>query len=219
MNHALLPSIGTANLPAKYVSAKLALNECNNIDECKSWADKSQALASYARQSKDKEMENMAMRIRARAIRRCGELLKEVEAKHTGRIRGDGAPNSSTRKTAAAQAGLSPDQAKDAIRVANVNGQLFESQVESDNPPTVAALAKQGTTKPRGIPIYEKLGMTKQAFQAGMYFGGSVREYLKETQKYSVQDVVGGWTKKERAEMRDKLKQIDGYHKKLKAKL
>lgn len=219
MNHGLLPAIGTANLPAKYLSAKLALSECSHIDECKEWADKSQALASYARQSKDKEMEHLAMRIRARAIRRCGELLRSVEAKHTGRIRRGATPNFDTRKTAAREAGLSPDQAKNAIRVANVNGKSFESQVESDNPPTVATLAKQGKGKPKGIPIYEKLGMTKKAFQAGMYFQGSVRVYLSETKKYPVREVVAGSTKKECAELKANLKLIDKYHRKLKAQL
>jgi len=219
MNHALLPSIGSASLPAKYEAAKLALEECSQLDECKNWANKSQALASYARQSKDKEMEKTAMRIRARAIRRCGELLKEVEKasnQHTARARAAEGP---CRSGAAKDAGLSPRQAKDAVRVANVNGHSFEKQVESDDPPTVSALSKQGKTAPKGIPIYEKLGMTKKAFQAGMYFQGSVRDYLRETQKYPIQDIVDGSTQKDRLELKANLKLIDAYHQKLKAKL
>ncbi len=98
------------------------------------------------------------MRIRARAIRRCGELLSGLEAKHTGRIRGGESPNSETRKSAATSAGLSPDQAKTAIRVASVPADSFESQVESDKPPTVTALAEQGKKPIKGKPLYEPLG-------------------------------------------------------------
>ena len=221
MNHALLPVIGKANLPAKYLSAKLALNECSRIDECKTWADKTQALASYARQSRDKDLLHLAMRIHARAIRRCGELLKEVEKAHGANqnIRRGESPNVSTRKIAAANAGLSPDQAKAAIRVANVNGDLFEEQVESDNPPTVSALAKQGRATLRGIPHYEKLGMTKKAFQAGMYFRGSISTYITALERDTFQDIIDGSTKPEINEIRAGMDLIEKYHSKLKAKL
>ncbi len=119
-------------------------------------ADKSAALASYAKQSGDKTLEHAAMKIRARAIRRCGELLKEVEAKHTGRIRDGAAPNSDTRKQAAEDAGMTPRQAKDAIRVANLHRDDFEMQVESANPPTITALAQQGRKPANRVPQYRE---------------------------------------------------------------
>ncbi len=58
----------------------------------------------------------------ARASQRAGELLKEIEkaqGKHWKSKRGDGSPSTS-RKQAAEDAGLSPDQAKDVVRVANM---------------------------------------------------------------------------------------------------
>lgn len=217
INHAQLPAINGATLPQKYEAAKYALSECVKVDECKDWADKAAALASYAKQSKDEEMEKTAMRIRARAVRRCGELLSEIDAKHTGRIRGDAPPNSSTRKSAASVAGLSPDQAKDAIRVAQVPQDSFESQVESDTPPTVTKLAEQGTKKAK--PIYEQLGMTKKCFQAGMYFRGDVECYLKATEKYAILDIVAGCTPAEKKELRRQLKEIEKFNRKLESEL
>jgi hypothetical protein len=151
MDHSLLPSIKSASLPAKYQAAKVALAECNRIDECKDWADKTMALASYAKQSGDKEMENTAMRIRARAIRRCGELLQEFEKGTGAHLKSGGAPTF-MRKDAAKEAGMSKDQAVTAIRVANVNGESFEQQIESDNPPTITNLAEQG--KSSRVPHY-----------------------------------------------------------------
>jgi AbiEi antitoxin C-terminal domain len=71
-------SIANAKLPKIYESARVALAECSRIDECKDWADKAEALASYARQADDDSLRKTADRIQARAIRRCGELLKEM---------------------------------------------------------------------------------------------------------------------------------------------
>src|SRR5262245_7890839 len=67
-------------LPEAYESAKRALAECERIDECQEWADKMSALASYARQAEDETLLRTAMRIRGRALRRAGELLKIVSA-------------------------------------------------------------------------------------------------------------------------------------------
>lgn len=75
-----LVQIKDAPLPAVYERATKALAECSRIDECQSWANKAEALASCARQSKDDSLRKMADRIQARAIRRCGELLSEQEA-------------------------------------------------------------------------------------------------------------------------------------------
>jgi hypothetical protein len=133
--------------------AKLALSECNRIDECKEWSDKAQALASYARQADDHEMEKAAMRIRARAVRRCGELLKEIEKAQPGpkEFKGGGPPQLSPRKEAAKEAGLSPDQAKTAIRVANVPNEIFVEQVDSAEPPTITKLAELSGSSRKNI--------------------------------------------------------------------
>jgi hypothetical protein len=63
-----------------YEAAKTSLEKCSSIDECREWVDKSAALASYARQSQDETLLKMAVRIQARAIKRCGELLKTYQA-------------------------------------------------------------------------------------------------------------------------------------------
>jgi hypothetical protein len=98
----------------------------------------------------DESLFKMATRIQARAIRRCGELLKEIEASHGGRPSkqtSTGTDTSLTRKQAAEEAGLSKRQKDTALRVANIPEEEFEAQVESDSPPTVTALAEQGTQK------------------------------------------------------------------------
>ena len=82
------------------------------------------------------------IRIRDRAIRRMGELLKQIEPQQGARsdITSGSRPPEVTRAAVAQQAGISPHQAKQAIRVANVPAASFEQQVESPKPPTVTVL-------------------------------------------------------------------------------
>jgi hypothetical protein len=196
----------------------MALAECSQVDECKDWADKAAALASYARQSQDYEMEKTAMRIRSRAIKRCGELLKEVEAKKGGDRKSKDRERPIDRKTAADEAGMSPRQAKDAIRVANVPQETFERLVESDNPPTITALAELGKKPAPTKPIYEKLGMTKEQFQAGTYFRGAIGRYVEALREHG-EGVAGGLTPEERKQTLEDINTIDTYHRRLKADL
>jgi hypothetical protein len=136
--------ISAARLPATYQAAVTALAECSKVDECQDWADKAEALASYARQAKDDQLRKMADRIQARAVRRCGELLKQIppqSGKRTDITPHDGAV---TRSGAAKQAGLSERQRVTALRVASVDSASFEAATESEDPPTVTELAELG---------------------------------------------------------------------------
>ncbi len=71
-------NIPDGRLPQSYEKARAQLAECYRVDECQDWADKMEALASYARQSRDEELLKTAGRIQGRAVRRVGELLKEI---------------------------------------------------------------------------------------------------------------------------------------------
>ena len=86
-----LPSVALAKLPHTYEQAKTALATCERIDECADWANKAEALASYAKQAQDDELRKTADRIQDRAIRRCGELLAAIKAGAPG-PRSVGAP-------------------------------------------------------------------------------------------------------------------------------
>jgi hypothetical protein len=135
-----------ANFPATYEAARRALEECVKIDECKSWSNRAVALATYAKMARDKGLLRLTKQVYALAARRMGELLAEIEPNPGGQ------PAHSTktaivpsRKQAATDAGLSERQAKTVLRVANVPEEEFKRQVESENPPSVTALAAQGT--------------------------------------------------------------------------
>ena len=151
-------NITEARLPVAYEAARAALARCASIDECQTWKNKAQALASYARQAEDDTLHKTAVRIQSRAVRRCGELLKDYNAPGArtdlpqppdvtvSRLQTEpeepAQPRSATE--AARQAGMSERQQVTAVRVANVPAELFEQAVESEAPPTVTALADMG---------------------------------------------------------------------------
>lgn len=91
-------------------------------------ADKAAALAVYAKQAEDIELEQQAARIRANAMRRAGELLKQFNASGNNQHK-EG--NLHTQKKAAEEAGFSEHQTKTAVRIANIPEAEFEKQVET----------------------------------------------------------------------------------------
>lgn len=76
------------------------------------------ALASYAKHSEDDALLKMATRIKARATRRAGELLKQID-KGSGKAKSEG-DHTFCREDAAREAGMSKHQQVQATRVANV---------------------------------------------------------------------------------------------------
>jgi hypothetical protein len=176
-----LPVIHNAKLPQSYEAAKNALAECSRIDECQEWADKAEALASYAKQAKDEQLRKLADRIQARAIRRCGELLKQFDARGDHRKSGD---TPTSQRAIAREAGLSKDQQVTAVRVANVSAEDFESAVESEKPPTVTKLAELGkkTQQPKQ-PLVDLKGVDPREFAIstdGSSKGSDMAEWPKD---------------------------------------
>lgn len=205
-NHALLPSVSNAQLPATYENAKTALAECSSIDECKSWSDKAAALASYARQSKDDTMRKMAERIQARAIRRAGELLKQIMPAKNQHSAGVGGGTS--RKQAGDDAGLSDRQRNNALRVATIPEGEFTAMVESDNPPTLTKLAEIGTKK----QLVDLKGRDPKEFNKAMHFIGLFDDHLRRCGKANIDVIASILTNEEREKLRSIINKIDTIH-------
>ena len=205
----------TAKLPAAYEGAKNALSHCVQIDECKDWADKAQALASYAKQANDDELMKMATRIRDRAIRRAGELLKQIEP--ASGTRTDLQPSAAgdtrlTRKHVAEEAGMSPRQMHTALRVANVPREDFERQVESDKPPTVSQLAQQGIQRPAPRPIVNLEGRDPGAFNRALHFIAEIEDYAKAIGRVDLDTMLPSLIESEAARVRKSIAAIDAIH-------
>jgi hypothetical protein len=213
----MVPSIGSAPLPQVYEAAQLALAQCSKIDECKDWSDKALAIASYARQSNDHALLNLAKRIRGRAVMRCGQLLAEIDAqgKRTDQL-GRDAPTKLSQREVAEAAGLSKDQQVQAVRVANVPAELFEELIESENPPTVSALAEVGK-KPRAVLDLGDRDPTD--FNRAMHFKGMVADYARELAGWDVDDLVPRLVDEDRRRLRELIGGIDAIHHSVKERI
>ena len=203
-----LPSVSDAKLPQTYQNAKTALSECSRIDECLEWGDKAEALASYARQAKDDTMRQMADRIQARAIRRAGELLKQIEPSKGGDSSlfnaKEGDRPSVTRKQAATDAGMSEHQRKQALRVASVPAPEFERQVESDSPPTVTKLAEQGKKR-----LVDLDGISASTYKKATHAGGTIKRMAEMCQTHDPREMARGFKPHEIERLRGHVQCID----------
>jgi hypothetical protein len=187
-----------ARLPVTYVAAKHALAECERLDVCKEWADKAQALASYARQANDTELQKMAMRIQARAIRRCGELLKEIEPQQGGDRKSMGRDGPIGRIQVATEAGLSERQRKTALRVANVPPDEFNAAVDAEKPSTVTQLANGGTQ--RRTPVNHLGGRDPEDYSHATHLIGVIEDLNREAREIDLEAATRGlWPDESRA--------------------
>lgn len=211
MNIASLPSISTARLPATYEAARQALANCQDIDECQQWADKAAALASYAKQAEDETLMKMATRIKARATRRAGELLQQIQPQQGRRtdISPSMGDHTKSREDAARDAGMSKHQQVQATRIASVPTADFERQIESPKPPTLTQLAAQGI-KPR--PLVDHKGRDPKAFNRALHFLGTFENYADELEAADVDRALSILIDKERAALRAFINRIDAIH-------
>jgi hypothetical protein len=178
------------------------LRQCARVDECKDWADRAAALASYAKQAEDEELLKMARRIQVRAVDRCGELLEEIEPKPGLRTDLEPSRGTPTRFTAAKGAGLSKDQAVTALRVHNVPRDEFEAAVESDNPPTVTALAERGKQSRPAKPLLDLGERTPAEFEAATQLIGTVDYFFRTIDAIDLSLAVRGCRLEERTNLR-----------------
>lgn len=196
-----LPSnvdIARARLPATYEQAKIALASCERIDECKDWADKAEALASYAKMADDDSLRQLADRIQARAVRRMGELLKTFNNERARTDLDDGAV---TQRSAAENAGISERQRVTAVRVANIPQDQFDSAIERDRPATVTTLAEMGK---QSKPVPE-------GFTRATHLIGSVKRFAEFCQENDPAVVAGGVMPTEISNLRSMVTVIDGW--------
>jgi len=205
-----LPDVSAATLPATYEAARTQLAECERLDECKDWADKAAALASYAKQANDDELRRMAERIQLRAINRCGELLKAIGDDSGGRPakNQEGDHPVMTRSGAATAAGLSEHQRKTAVRIASIPRDEFEDAVDSDNPVTVTELAERGTQK----RVIDHLGdRDPEEFQMAMYVGGDLRRMAETAGKTDPAAFARGVDKERIPQTIEQIRQIQAW--------
>lgn len=133
-----------AQLAPNYEAMRHAISICEKVDEIADLADRAVAAQAYYRQSQDVENEIGASRVRVRAERKLGEILKRMaengeRAGQGGDRRSDDA-ESKLRGATLKDLQIQPDRASRAMQLAAVPEDEFE-----------AALSEPKIAQPRRI--------------------------------------------------------------------
>lgn len=120
----------------KYEAARNALQVASTVDEVKDIRDKSEAMAAYARQAKDKELLKWATEIKVRAERRAGQMLAEMPKATGAKMKGGTTggpivvPPANDAQTLA-EIGVTKNESSRWQKLAAVSDEQFESAVAS----------------------------------------------------------------------------------------
>lgn len=128
----------TPLVPIQYEAALKSLQECVTLDEAKTWSDKADALAAWARIYRNDEVGRKAKQLKLHAYRRMGALAGELRPRKSGGRYRDGkfcggfpGPTSLLKES-----GLSPNQARDARRLAKISQEKFDGYIERAHIPS-----------------------------------------------------------------------------------
>lgn len=117
-----------------YDKMRTAIVECMSIDEVREIRNKAHAIEVYAAQALNYEAESQAIKIRLRAERRCGELLKESKDNGTRQKPGDNPRGVNSRidrplTPTLADLGISKQQSSDWQKLAEIPEEKFEAKL------------------------------------------------------------------------------------------
>jgi hypothetical protein len=118
----------------RYEQARVALAECVKVDEAADMRDKAAAMALYAKQRDDKQMEAWVKEIYLRACIRIGELSREMETAsgHRSDLTLSSQPDEVPGKVAAlAAAGISRSTANEYEQLAGGREQQAQAAVKA----------------------------------------------------------------------------------------
>lgn len=112
----------------RYEAMRVAIAAAASVDEAKDIADKATALAAYARQANDPELERQVAEIRVRAKRRIGQLTAALPDAPVGRRKSDPTvdPIPSKYKLAMDSAKLSRAEVIRCEQLADIDDAVFE---------------------------------------------------------------------------------------------
>lgn len=118
-----------------YERMSQAIRQCGRVDEVKKIRHKARAIEVYAAQARNHEAEDTARKIRLRAERRCGELLRESPKNPgaKGNPKGRGGKivrsNDKTAQPTLGELGISKQQSSDWQKLAAIPEKEFERQL------------------------------------------------------------------------------------------
>ena len=217
--HANLPAhvdMASARLPQSYEAAKRALAACERLDECKTWADKMAALASYARQVEDDTLLKTAIRIHGRALRRVGELLEEFDARRRQNRRAKMGATLLLRQRRPAAPSRRPQASQGTSRSPPFASRMCRPT--SSRPPSKATTHRRSRGWPRPEGRREKRSAsticrveTPSSFYAATHTLGAMEMLAEKCTEYAPEVVAGGLGANEVQRARNLVARIDAW--------
>jgi DNA modification methylase len=151
----------------KYDAARQALAEARNFDEVKNIKDQAIALEAYARQTHNVEMEIWIAEIKLRAIRRMGEITKNLDISKGGKNSNATLPSGGrVKKELLKEAGITTQEASRCERIADKDEEDLELYIQRKNeknePVTVNDVLKNVKTKENKKKLKKKQADNKK---------------------------------------------------------
>lgn len=147
------------DLPVLYSEAVGRLVACQTIDEAKYYADKSEALAAWAKIHSDKAASVEAKRLKLHAYRRMGELAKELRPRT---YFGKGGSSSKGAHSLLQEKGFSRHEAQRMTAITRIPVQKFTKLIESGATPAAASRYAPSIRSNKSGESYRKLMLEGQ---------------------------------------------------------
>lgn len=126
--------VSTATVPIQYNAAVKALGECRNIDEAKLYADKSDALAAWAKIYNNDRVGTEAKRLKLHAFRRMGALAIKLQPGNPGVMPHGGQGSPPGPISLLKELGLKRGEAQSATVLSRMPKRKFNAAVNSNTP-------------------------------------------------------------------------------------
>jgi N6-adenosine-specific RNA methylase IME4 len=162
---------------ALYDAACRAIAEAVSVDEVKDIRDQAIAMAAYARQAKNRDLEADAVEIRMRATRRLDQLRQAqkdtvgLASGREGQRKALGLPKNPSDRATLAEAGIDKNLAHQARVLGALSDEKFETVVADDARDKVARAARNAV---REIEILQE----REAYAARTKQGGTVTDLM-----------------------------------------
>lgn len=148
-----------ARVAPNYEAMRTAIEVCERVDEIANLADHAVAAQAYFRQTQDVDNETQASRIRVRAERKLGSILKRMAETGARRKQNDNQHGASSA-VRLADLGIPKDRASRAMQLAQVPQDQFDAALTDDRvaqPRRILREAKESSTAQSLVPIDKTL--------------------------------------------------------------
>jgi len=134
----------TPLMPVEYEQAITALVACTTLDETKYWADKSDALAAWAKIYHNDDAARKAKQLKLHAFRRMGQLARELRQSKL-KMTGEGYRGFKGRTPGASsvllEAGMTEGSARVALKLSHIDDNAFKGILSQAKSPAQSARA------------------------------------------------------------------------------